>query len=167
MDQSRFDLFFVETFPTLARALSAMTGISPHEGEDLAQEAMVRVLLRWDRLESESEARRLCYAAGWNLARSQRRRARILQRILPTLHARTSEASHGNDPATLLVETAMSDLSPRQRTVFVLTAFADLPATEVGGILGISPATVRVHLHDARQRLIKEMQLSAVEERTT
>jgi RNA polymerase sigma factor (sigma-70 family) len=61
-----------------------------------------------------------------------------------------------------LVELAelLRDLSPMQRAVIALGVLEDLPADAVAEHLGCRPATARVHLHRARQRLselIKEV----------
>jgi RNA polymerase sigma-70 factor (ECF subfamily) len=48
---------------------------------------------------------------------------------------------------------ALDRLSPNQRAVFVLFYLEDRPAKEIAGVLGMSAATVSVHLHRARRRL--------------
>lgn len=48
---------------------------------------------------------------------------------------------------------ALRQLSRSQRAAVVLRYEADLPIQEVAARMGISPATVRVHLHRARKRL--------------
>ena len=44
-------------------------------------------------------------------------------------------------------------LSPNQRAVAVLSAYADLPPREIARTLGLSGVAVRVHLSQARRRL--------------
>jgi RNA polymerase sigma factor (sigma-70 family) len=56
------------------------------------------------------------------------------------------------EPTADLVR-ALRTLSPNQRAVVVLRLYADLPSREVARILTISPATVRVHLMQARRHL--------------
>jgi RNA polymerase sigma-70 factor (ECF subfamily) len=48
---------------------------------------------------------------------------------------------------------ALGKLSQRQRAVFVLFYLEDRPTKDIGQLLGMSPATVSVHLHRARRRL--------------
>ena len=50
---------------------------------------------------------------------------------------------------------ALRRLSPNQRAAVVLRYEADLPVEEVARLMGLRPATVRVHLHRARGRLRK------------
>ncbi len=48
---------------------------------------------------------------------------------------------------------ALRSLSPNQRAVVVLYYYADRPAKEIASLLGMSSATVSVHLHRARKKL--------------
>jgi RNA polymerase sigma-70 factor (ECF subfamily) len=55
---------------------------------------------------------------------------------------------------------ALAKLSPRQRACVVLRHHAGYSGVEIGGILGLSPATVRVHLLQARRRLSVLLEVS-------
>lgn len=48
---------------------------------------------------------------------------------------------------------ALKRLPPRQRAVIVFHDYADRPSDEVAGILGVTRATVYVHLSEGRRRL--------------
>jgi RNA polymerase sigma-70 factor, ECF subfamily len=48
---------------------------------------------------------------------------------------------------------ALKDLPPRQRAVVVFHDYADRPADEIARILGVTRATVYVHLSEGRRRL--------------
>jgi RNA polymerase sigma-70 factor (ECF subfamily) len=48
---------------------------------------------------------------------------------------------------------ALRKLPPRQRAAILLHDYADRPTKEIAGTLGISAATVRVHLSQGRRRL--------------
>jgi RNA polymerase sigma-70 factor (ECF subfamily) len=54
-------------------------------------------------------------------------------------------------PARLIA--GLARLSPNQRAALVLHHYAGYPTKEIAGILGSSPATVRVHLSQGRKRL--------------
>ena len=47
----------------------------------------------------------------------------------------------------------LTDLSPKQRSAFVLRDLQQYPLDQIAQILGCSTITVRVHLHNARVRL--------------
>jgi RNA polymerase sigma factor (sigma-70 family) len=48
---------------------------------------------------------------------------------------------------------ALRQLSPNQRAAVILHDYADRPTREIASILGMSMATVRVHLSQGRRRL--------------
>jgi RNA polymerase sigma factor (sigma-70 family) len=53
----------------------------------------------------------------------------------------------------IAVSSLLSRLPPKQRAAVILHYFADLPDSEVARVLGITKATVRVHLSQGRKRL--------------
>jgi RNA polymerase sigma-70 factor (ECF subfamily) len=55
-------------------------------------------------------------------------------------------------PATELAD-ALRRLPPQQRAAIVLHYYADRPIREIADVLGVSTATVAVHLHRGRNRL--------------
>ncbi len=62
-------------------------------------------------------------------------------------------ASYEIDHEVLDVMMALERLTPRQRATFILFYLDDRPTQEIAKVLGISVATVSVHLHRARRRL--------------
>ncbi|MEZ5332631.1 MAG: RNA polymerase sigma factor [Thermoanaerobaculia bacterium] len=57
------------------------------------------------------------------------------------------------DPASLDIPRLLAQLSPRQRTVFYLSAVEGYTDSEIANLIGGVAATVRVHRHRARRRL--------------
>jgi len=57
-----------------------------------------------------------------------------------------------NEPPTDLMR-ALAQLSPKQRAATLLRYYAGYSTREIAGILGASPATIRVHLSQGRRRL--------------
>jgi DNA-directed RNA polymerase specialized sigma24 family protein len=68
-DRAAFSGFFAERYPRLARACLLLTGDAA-EGEDLAQEAMSRVLERWDRVSVMDDPEGYLYRTALNLHRN-------------------------------------------------------------------------------------------------
>src|SRR3954470_24576848 len=68
-----FEEFFAGNYEQLVRALYLVTG-DAHEAEELAQEACVRVLQRWDRLGGTDNPVGYAYRTALNLHRSHLRR---------------------------------------------------------------------------------------------
>jgi RNA polymerase sigma factor (sigma-70 family) len=63
------------------------------------------------------------------------------------------EVAYEMDERAVDVMLALKRLTARQRAVFVLFYLDDRPTAEIAGLLGMSKATVSVHLHRARRSL--------------
>ncbi|MDH3254958.1 MAG: sigma-70 family RNA polymerase sigma factor [Acidobacteriota bacterium] len=123
------------------------------EAEDLVQEALVHA---WKRLwmlrqpeKVEAWLRRI--VARRCLSWARRRRP---QELPPETAGSASDPAAGLDAARLL-----QTLAPRQRAVLYLTWIEGCTDKEAGGILGIRPATIRVHRFRGMQilrRLVRE-----------
>ena len=57
-----------------------------------------------------------------------------------------------------MLERALATLSPKQRAVVHLFYYEGYSTTEIAGIIGDAPATVRSHLHRARKALRIELE---------
>jgi RNA polymerase sigma-70 factor (ECF subfamily) len=117
--------------------------------EDVVQATLVRA---WQRRSTFDPARGS--VRGWLVGilwdRCRRYRTRMLRRADPW----PDQDGAGADPEQRLdLERAVRGLAPRQREVVVLHYLADLPVTEVAGLLGISEGAVKAQLFDARARL--------------
>ncbi len=132
-----------------------MTG-DAHLAEDMCQETFTRV---WQKIRSlrDPEAfpgwlvsitRRIC------LDEMEKRNRRmeaggeemLLENANPTMPP-------GFDEKRRILEEAMALLSMRDRQLLTLSYHRDLSSDEVAIILGMSPGSVRVGLHRARERL--------------
>jgi RNA polymerase sigma-70 factor, ECF subfamily len=63
------------------------------------------------------------------------------------------QATEVDRPETHELMAALRRISPRQRAAVVLHYQTDLPVAEIARLLGMSPATVKVHLFRGRKRL--------------
>lgn len=126
-------------------------------GEQVAQEAFSRLYERWDSIESEEHALRFAYRTGLNLAASHHRRERRWARLATVRRSELPPAiSSGHEDAVaarLEVFAALRRLSAQQRACVVLVDYAGFDDRRAGEILGIAPATVRVHLTRGRRAL--------------
>jgi RNA polymerase sigma-70 factor (ECF subfamily) len=159
-----FDPFFHTQFESVARAAALVTR-DAGVGQELAQEAFVRLLDRWDDMASDDHARNFVYKVAINLARSHvRKHARVVLYGLhgPELTAAPS-ATNASD-AWLEMVGALGALSPKQRACVVLVDYADMDAAGAARVLGMSPGTVRVHLLRGRRALRAGLGLPAKEE---
>jgi RNA polymerase sigma factor (sigma-70 family) len=142
-----FERFFEAEFLRLLKALFVLTG-SASEAEDLAQDALVSVWERWDRVAEMDDPVGYLYRTALNRHRSRLRHLRrAAARALGSDERRDSFADADERDE---VARAIASLPPRQRAVIVLTAMLGFGVNEVARILGVHPATVRSLASHAR-----------------
>ena len=148
-DDVVFGDFFAKRYERLVRACLLLTGRAA-EGEDLAQEAMARVLERWDRVSKMDDPEGYLYRTALNVHRKALRRLAVAAR-------RQVVRDPSDDPdATdrrLDLLRAIRSLPRPQREALVLVEWLGYSAEEAGRMLGIEPASVRGRLHRAREGL--------------
>jgi RNA polymerase sigma factor (sigma-70 family) len=142
--------FFGREYARLARACLLLTG-SPTEAEELAQEALVRVYARWNNVGSMESPEGYLYRTALNLNRKRIRRLAVRTRHLHQSSWRPDEIEVAEERLDVL--RAVATLPRGQREVLVLIEWLDLDIDEVGSLLGIAQASVRVRLHRARRAL--------------
>jgi RNA polymerase sigma factor (sigma-70 family) len=145
--ESTFDDLFADQHERLYRALYLIVGNS-HEAEELMQDAFVKVLEHWDRIDNPAG---YLYRAALNSTRSRFRR---LQRAAK----RTLSASEPDDPFAAAdlrdqVVRSLRELPERQRAALVLLDLLDLRSEEAAQLLLVTPATVRSLASHARAAL--------------
>lgn len=150
MADDDFADFAAAELPRLLRLARVLTG-SEHDAWDLTQESLVRVGLRWSRIDRDGNpggyARTILVRL--NIDRLRRLRREFPLRANHDRPAPPVEAP-GVDPWLI---TAWTALSPHQRTAVSLRYLLDLDIEEIAGQMGCSPGTVRAHLSRGLQRL--------------
>ena len=132
---------YEEQGPKIWRSLYAYSGDAEVASDALA-EAIAQALARGDSLMAPD---RWIWAASFRIAAGElKRRGR---------DRRPEEGTYTMPEPTVDLVRALRTLSPRQRAVVILSLYADYSTKETAGILGASPATVRVHLSQGRKRL--------------
>jgi RNA polymerase sigma-70 factor (sigma-E family) len=131
----------------LLRAATLVSG-DPHLAEDLVQEALVKLAVRWERVgpgEPEAYVRRVLYRdlVSW---RRRFRRERLGE--VPDVAA---SVPRGDD--RLVLQAALARLTPKQRAVLVLRFYEDLSVHQTADLLGVSPGTVKSQTSAALARL--------------
>ena len=131
------------------------------DAEDVVQETFVRV---WRSLGRYDPARPF---APWfftilrNVARNAARATRLAT-MIPLAEAERADEPMvaGDEPEPAFgaelseqVHAALDELSPMQRACFRLTTLEGFGSAEAGAMLGVTDATVRVHVHRARKAL--------------
>lgn len=149
-----FEEFFRSHYQDLARALLLLTG-DPMEAEDVAQEALARVLERWDRVRTMDSPTGYAYRTALNLHRKRLRWVAVRTR-------RVLVGRHEPDPAETVgtridVLRAMRAIPTAQREALVLVEWLGMGAEEAGDVLGIAPESVRGRCHRGRASLRREL----------
>lgn len=144
-----FAEFYAATFPDLAGYAGHLVG-DAGLGDDLAQEALVRVCARYPVLR---QPRPYAYRVATNLARDRWRAAARERRAWPLLAGPTS--TPGPDGGLL---DAVAVLPPGPRDAVLLHYYADLPVAEVARALRRPEGTVKRHLAEARTALARALE---------
>ncbi|WP_457192435.1 SigE family RNA polymerase sigma factor [Nocardioides sp. P5_E3] len=136
MDDQGFTEWATGRQRQLLRSAYLLTG-DLHRAEDLVQEALTKVALRWSRLaEGNPTAYALRIITRDNISWWRRRRD------VPTDSLHDSGTS--TEPETaLVVRRSLARLTPGQRAVLVLRHFDDLTERETAEVLGVSVGTVK------------------------
>lgn len=147
MDEGEFTAWATGVERQLLRSAFLLTG-DLHRAEDLVQEALVKVALRWRRLREGNPtayARKILVRD--NISAWRRRREVPVAQVSRDVHV-------SSDPeAAILVRTALARLTPAQRAVLVLRHFDDLSVQETADVLGVSTGTVKSQTSAALARL--------------
>ena len=149
-----FEEFFELERDRLCDLLTLVTG-DRSEAEEIAQDALVAVWERWDRVQLMDNRAGYLYRTAINTFRRRYRRARLLGGIVASLSPRTSSAPA--DSAVLLSE-ALRALTPRQRAALVLTELLGHSAEDAARALGVKVSTIRVLKHRGRIALRQELE---------
>jgi RNA polymerase sigma factor (sigma-70 family) len=148
--RANFTDFFLDEHERLYRALYFVTG-SPHEAEELMQDAFMKLWERWDRIEELDDATAYLFRVALNGFRMRARRAR-------TAAKRVISIEPTPDPFADVdlkqdVHRMLAELSPRQRSALVLTEIFGYGSEQAAQIMGIRASTVRVLASQGRAAL--------------
>jgi len=146
-----FDDFFELEHERLLGALYLVTG-NLQEAEDLMQDAFVKVLQRWDVVQSLTDPTGYLYRTAMNAFRTRYRRSRMAIRRMASLATRESDPFKDVEIRED-VRLALVALTPRQRAAIVLTELLGYPPGEAARALGIQASTVRALTSQARASL--------------
>ncbi len=155
-DSDAFDALITPLLPRALRLARRLLN-DEQDAEDLVQDTCLRAL---DRIEQHDRQRafgpwfmRMLVNLGLNQQKSRHvRRHQELNEFTPSTVAgpdRQVEDAETHDRFT----NAVAALSARQRQVVMLHEVEGWTTTDISEELGLSPQTVRWHLHDARRTL--------------
>ncbi|MFC5728714.1 MULTISPECIES: SigE family RNA polymerase sigma factor [Nocardioides] len=149
-DEESFRRWAGERQLALLRSAVLLTG-DRHRAEDLVQEALAKVALRWRRLRDgnpEAYARQVIVRD--NISWWRKRRHEMVTDRSPQVAV--PDPSSASD-RRMLLDAALASLTPRQRAVVVLRYYDDLTARATADVLGVSVGTIKSQTHLALARL--------------
>jgi len=131
--------------------------------EDIVQEAFLRLHRNLSTFRGDSSIGTWLYRTVTHVAIDHLRREKLRQRIFffRTSNDDPDPISSAADPRPRpdhalaagelgrALEQALSRLSPRQRSIFILRHYEGLPLKEIAETLGLEEGTVKAHLHRA------------------
>jgi RNA polymerase sigma-70 factor (ECF subfamily) len=138
------EALFRDAGPELYRAIYGFTGGRRQLAEDAVAEAFARAIEHADGIRDPLA---WIYRTAFRLATRELQREKRLPPRLP-------DPSPGIDPFEVKeVLSALAQVSPNQRAAVLLHDVEGFTGPEVGRLLGMSSATVRVHLFRGRKRV--------------
>lgn len=138
----------------LLRAAVLLTG-DHQRAEDLVQEALVKVALRWSRLQGgspEAYARTVIVRDNISWWRKHRREVVVEPPDVEPPERPPADLASATERRVLL-DRALATLTPRQRAVVVLRFYEDLSVQATAEILGVTAGTVKSQTHLSLRRL--------------
>jgi RNA polymerase sigma-70 factor (sigma-E family) len=148
-DADSFSAWAAHSQRRLLRTAVLLTG-DHQRAEDLVQEALVKVALRWRKLRDgrpEAYARQVIVRDNISWWRKHRREIVVETPVQAPVDM--SDATERR----LVVDRALAALTPRQRAVVVLRFYEDLTEQATADVLGIALGTVKSQSHLALRRL--------------
>lgn len=150
-DREAFSAWARERQLGLLRTAYLLTG-DHQRAEDLVQEALTKVALRWRRLaDSNPDAYARRVLVNDNISWWRRRRDEVTLEVGDRAAAGPLESEYAE--RRLLILDALARLTPRQRAVVVLRYYDDLTTDATAEALGVSIGTVKSQTHLALRRL--------------
>lgn len=153
-DEEAFRRWAAERQLALLRTAVLLTG-DHQRAEDLVQEALTKVALRWRRLSSGNpDAYALQIMVRDNISAWRKRRHEVVTDSAGDAGA--AVAVPDGVPAAerrMLLDRALAALTPRQRAVIVLRYYDDLSERDAADALGVTVGTVKSQTHLALRRL--------------
>lgn len=143
--------FYDATSGRLVGLLTAMSG-NRADAEELAQEAYVRLLGRWETVSRYEDPEAWLRTVALRLLISRQRRQSVARLRLPVLAARHQHVA-GPSPDGIALQEALLALPPDQRAVILLHHVLDLPVDQVARELDLPVGTVKSRLSRGRAAL--------------
>jgi RNA polymerase sigma-70 factor (sigma-E family) len=149
-DEASFTAWATARQHALMRTAYLLTG-DWQRAEDLLQDALTKVALRWSKLErGQPEAYARTILTRDNISWWRRRGREIVVEAPPESSASSDLVA---SERRMLVTEALDHLTAKQRAIVVLRFYEDLSVPQTAQTLGISEGTVKSQTHAALARM--------------
>ncbi|WP_067437097.1 SigE family RNA polymerase sigma factor [Nocardioides jensenii] len=150
-DKESFTQWATERQGALLRTAVLISG-DHQRAEDLVQEALTKVALRWGKLrDGHPDAYARTIIARDNISWWRRHRRELVG--LPEHGDREAPRSGASSERQLMLRDALAALTAKQRAVIVLRFYDDLTEPQAADVLGVAVGTVKSQTHLALRRL--------------
>lgn len=149
-DAPSFEEFVSANYERLFGAACLVTG-DRFEAEEITQEALVRVLERWDRVREMADPQAYLFRTAFNVLRSRFRRARLA--LFRAFAPRPTPDAFAAVEDKEVVVRGLRRVSANQRAALVATALLGYSSEEAARILGTTASNVRARSTRARAAL--------------
>lgn len=149
-DGASFEDFYLDHYRDVYAAMWLVTR-DRHEAEEIAQEAFLRVLERWDGVARMDDPTGYLFRTATNVWRSRGRRSALALRRIIRMTPPRDELEDVESRADVV--RVLGTLTPRQRAAIVLLDLVGLGSEEAAKALAVRPSTVRVQAARARAAL--------------
>jgi len=143
-----FEDVFRELYPRAVGLAYRMLG-SRAAAEDVASETFARALQRWERLDPDRVAGWILRVTANQAIDVMRRKGRHLEPAVISLEDSTT--------LRLALAEAMAKLPRRQREAIALRFLSDMSEADTANALGVSPGSVKTHVHRGLATLRDEL----------
>jgi len=151
-----FEPFCTAIYPRLVGALSLAYG-DRALAEELAQEALSRVLEHWDRVQTVDDADGYTFQTAFNVSRSWWRRRAAEHRANSRSRGAIRDVSDDDPARAIAVRRALADLPQRQREAIVHRYFLGRSVSETARSMGCAEGTVKALTAQAVAKLRAEL----------
>jgi RNA polymerase sigma-70 factor (sigma-E family) len=153
-DEQSFSRWAGERQLSLLRTAVLLTG-DRHRAEDLVQDALTQVAVRWARLRDghpDAYARQVMVRG--NISWWRKHRHEVVLDLYDGPGSTTPDnTAEDTADRRMVLDRALATLTPRQRATVVLRYYDDLSERDTAEALGVSTGTVKSQTHLALRRL--------------
>jgi RNA polymerase sigma factor (sigma-70 family) len=150
-DEQDLEGFCRDVYPQLVGLLQ-LRGHELHRAEELAQDALLKVVEHWSRVVQMENPRGWAVRCALNAGTSSWRRLIVERRANQRQATQPAPAAAALDQRTadrLAVHAALGSLPPRQRDTLIVRHFLGMSVDEAAEVLRCSPGTVKSNNHKA------------------